>query len=69
MFYRKENHSSRLLQAVAKMKWHQRDVFEMTEECSQPCFFLGLRPRLVYPIPSSDKHTQQRKFYNFKYLK
>jgi hypothetical protein len=50
MFYRKENLSSRLLQAVAKMKYHQKNVWKMADGCSLAMFstMTSRQPSLSY---------------------
>jgi hypothetical protein len=68
MFYRKENLSSRLLQAVSKMKY-QKDVWKMPDGCSLAMFSTLLRASLLYPIPSSDNNSQTNKVLQFQKIK
>ena len=68
--FTEENKRSKLLQkAVAKMKWRQRNVWQMAEKCSSDMIFFSLRPGILYPIPSSDNHSQTKNVLQFQILK
>jgi len=65
-----KRHVSLLLQAVARMKWNQRNAWQMVEYCSSATFLSlsSLQPSFI--ISRSTNHTEtQRIIYKVKYIK
>jgi len=49
-----------LLQAVARMKWNQRNAWQMVEYCSSAKFLSLSSLQPSFPISCSTNHTQSK---------
>ena len=68
-FTEKKNLSSRLLQAVAMMKWHQELPGKWRNNAVQQSFFFDFAPAFFIPVAPVITTLRQRMFYNCKYFK
>jgi len=69
MFHRKGKSSRRLLQAFAKRKWHQRNVWKMADSGSSVVLFSLTSRQISLHIQFSDDNSQRKNILQFLILK
>jgi hypothetical protein len=67
--FTEEIHSGLLFQTVTKMKWHQRTVWQMVEECRSGLFLSMTSRQPFYPTSSSDYYSQKNNVLQLQMLK
>jgi hypothetical protein len=59
IYFREKRCARTLLQAVARLKWHQRTVWEMAEFCSSAMFLcLASHQSIFFLFPFSESQLQ-----------